>query len=163
MYISICWKFSTQTSSENIVKEDTFKLTWESRDSPALLVHIKLGKADTCLTLAAARGLDYGGLGTRDFNSLYHSYRSLYEPCVVAVPAAASAVSTELHVVQMWLQESTAAYKGQIKADLWLWHQEASVYVDDITQISLHLPVANQSLPGHNIQPAGERTHLKTC
>lgn len=120
--ISICWKFSTQTSPENIIKGDIFKLTWESRHSCALPVHKKL-EILLCFTssykIREVRHLSDIGWSTwfrlwwlmykRHFNSLYHSYRSLSEPCVVAVPAAVSAVSTELYVVQMCLQDSTAA------------------------------------------------------
>lgn len=57
-FIIICWKISTHTSSENIVSEDNFRPTWEPKDCPALLVHIKLEKADICLTLAEAPSLD---------------------------------------------------------------------------------------------------------
>ena len=78
VFISICQKFSTQTSPENIISEDIFRPTREPKDSPVLLVHVKLEKAGICLTLAEAPGLDYGDLDIRHILTAYTIHIGLY-------------------------------------------------------------------------------------
>lgn len=74
VFISICWKLST----ENSISEDIFRPTCEPKNVPALFVHIKLEKADICLTVAEAPGLDYGGLDIRQILTACTIHIGLY-------------------------------------------------------------------------------------